>query len=84
MGLGPGNESFLGIESIGQCHFGPKTLRFQGPKPLPLAQVIDMHASKTLCTGLYKSYVHRFYVQEPTRKVSGPMLWGVVGGGAVA
>jgi hypothetical protein len=23
--------------------------------PLPLAQVMDMHTSKTLCTGLYKS-----------------------------
>jgi hypothetical protein len=24
------------------------------PNPLPLALVMDMHASKTLCTGLYK------------------------------
>jgi hypothetical protein len=32
-----------------------KNSRFPGPNPLPLAQVMDMHASKTLCTGLYKS-----------------------------
>ncbi len=42
-------DSFLalsnGIEPIGECHLGPKKL----------AQVMDMHASKTLCTGLHKS-----------------------------
>ncbi len=49
-----------------------------GPNPLPLAQVMDMHASKTLCTGLFKSEVQRwFYAQEPTREVSGPILRGV-------
>jgi hypothetical protein len=26
-----------------------------GPNPLPFPQVMDMHSSKTLCTGLYKS-----------------------------
>jgi hypothetical protein len=37
--------------------------------------IMDMHASKTLCTGLYKSEVHRwFYAQEPTREVLGPIL----------
>ncbi len=62
--------------------WGPKKSRFPGPKPLPLAQVMDMHASKTLCTGLYKSYVHRwFYVKEPTREVSGPHYGGGGGGG---
>ncbi len=35
-------------------------------------------ASKALLTGTYKSEVHRwFYVQEPTREVSGPLLWGL-------
>jgi hypothetical protein len=34
---------------------GLKKSRFPGPNPLPLALVMDMHASKTLCTGLYKS-----------------------------
>jgi hypothetical protein len=33
----------------------PKNSRFSGPNPLPFAQVMDMHASKKLCTGLYKS-----------------------------
>ncbi len=30
---------------------GPKNSRFQGPNPLPLAQVMDLHASKTLRMG---------------------------------
>ncbi len=34
---------------------GPKKSRFPGPNPLPLALVMDLHASKTLCTGPYKS-----------------------------
>ncbi len=34
---------------------GPKNSRIPGPNPLPLALVMDMRASKTLCTGLYKS-----------------------------
>jgi hypothetical protein len=38
---------------------GPKNWRIPGPNPLPLPLVMDMHASKTLCTGLYKSYVHK-------------------------
>ncbi len=44
---------------------GPKNSRIPGPNPLPLPLVIDMHASKTLCTGLYKSQVHSlFYAHE--------------------
>ncbi len=38
---------------------GPKNSQFPGPNPLPLALVMDMHASKTLCTGVYKSQVHK-------------------------
>ncbi len=34
---------------------GPKKSQIPGPNPLPLALVMDMHASKTLCTRLYKS-----------------------------
>jgi hypothetical protein len=34
---------------------GPKNSRIPGPNPLPLALIMDIHASKTLCTGLYKS-----------------------------
>jgi hypothetical protein len=45
-----------------------KNSRFPGPNPLPLAQVMDMHASKTLGDFMHK---------KPTREVSGPMLWGV-------
>jgi hypothetical protein len=66
--------------------FGPKwhspinSVPFHRARPLPLALVMDMHASKPVCIGLYKSEVHWwFYVQEPTREVSRPILWG--GGG---
>jgi hypothetical protein len=34
---------------------GPKNSRIPGPNPLPLPLVMDMHAYKTLCMGLYKS-----------------------------
>jgi hypothetical protein len=33
--------------------------RFSGPNPLPIAHVMDLHASKTLHTGPYKSKVHK-------------------------
>jgi hypothetical protein len=39
-------------EAISQ---GPKNSRIPGPNPLPFLLIMDMHASKTLCTGLYKS-----------------------------
>ncbi len=60
LGLGPGNLEFFKpqmalaywLDAISQ---GPKNSRFPGPNLLPLALVMDMHASKTLCTGLYKS-----------------------------
>ncbi len=34
---------------------GLKHSRFSGPNPFPLPLIMDMHASKTLRTGLYKS-----------------------------
>jgi hypothetical protein len=40
------------LDAISQ---GPKKSRFTGPNPLPLALVMDMHTSKTLCMGLYES-----------------------------
>jgi hypothetical protein len=43
---------FLHFDAISQ---GPKNSRIPGPKSLPFPLVMDMHASKTLCTGLYKS-----------------------------
>jgi hypothetical protein len=44
------------------------------------AQVMDIHASKTLCTGLHQRCIGGFMHKKPTRDVSGPILWG--GGGA--
>jgi hypothetical protein len=41
-----------GVEGVPQ---GPKNSPFPGPKPLPLAHVMYLPASKTLCTGQYKS-----------------------------
>jgi hypothetical protein len=45
-----------------KCHradrrlpFRPKILENSWAQPLPLPQVMDLHASKTLCTGQYKS-----------------------------
>jgi hypothetical protein len=40
------------LDAISQ---GPKNSRIPGPNPLPLPLVMNMHASKTLCTGMYKS-----------------------------
>jgi len=40
------------LDAISQ---GPKILRIPGPNPLLLPLVMDMHTSKSLCTGLYKS-----------------------------
>ncbi len=49
-----------GTRLSARCHFtGPKKLSNSRAQPLPLAQIMDMHASKTLCTGLYKSEVHK-------------------------
>jgi hypothetical protein len=55
-GLGPGNQDFLGSVKwhrgpLGKCHLGAN--------PLPLAQVMDLHASKALRTGPYQSEVHK-------------------------
>ncbi len=56
-GLSPGNQTFLGpvkgFEPSGECHLGLKSRDFQGPTPLPLAQVMDLPVSKALRTGLY-------------------------------
>ncbi len=50
--FGPQMALAYWLDAISQC---PKNSRIPGPNPLPLALVMDMHASKTLCTGLYKS-----------------------------
>ncbi len=59
-GLGLGILEFSGpqmalayrLDAISQA---PKNSRIPGPNPLTLPLIMDMHASKTLCTGLYKS-----------------------------
>ncbi len=80
-GLGHGYREFL---DPGKWHrvewrvsFGaPKNSGFPGPNPLPLAQVRDMHESKTLCTGLYKSEVVLCTRDHGEGGgVSGPILW---------
>ena len=63
-----------------QVPFGAQKHENPGPNPLPLPQLMDMHASKTLCTGLYKSLLHRWF-NEPEKSpnwIAGPR-WG--GGG---
>jgi hypothetical protein len=50
--FGPQMALAYWLDAISQ---GPKNSRIPGPNPLPLPLVMDMHASKTLCTGLYKS-----------------------------
>jgi hypothetical protein len=55
-------EPFLGPvkwpRDIRQVPFGTKKSRFPGPNLLPLAQVMDLPASKALCTVSYRSEVH--------------------------
>ncbi len=50
--FGPQMSLAYRLDAISQ---GPKNSRIPGSNPLPLALVMDMHASKTLCAGLYKS-----------------------------
>ncbi len=58
--LGPRTSLWNGTRLSARCHFiGPKNTPFPGPNTLPLALVMDHHASKTLCTGPYKSQVHK-------------------------
>jgi hypothetical protein len=47
--FGPQMAVAYRLDAISQ---GPKNSRIPGPNPLPLPLVMDMHASKTLCTGL--------------------------------
>jgi hypothetical protein len=51
--FGPQMELACRLVPISQ---GPKNSGIPGPNPLPLPHVMDtgMHASKPLCTGLYK------------------------------
>jgi hypothetical protein len=50
------------LDAISQ---GPNNSRISGPNPLPLTLVMDMHASKTLCRGLYKSgCINSYYMHD--------------------
>ncbi len=50
-----------GTRLLARCHFtGPKKSRIPGPNLLPLPLLMDMHASKTLSTGLYKLYINSY------------------------
>jgi hypothetical protein len=53
-GLGPGILEFFELNAISQGQ-GPKNSRIPGFNSIPLALIMDMHVSKTLFTGLYKS-----------------------------
>ncbi len=44
--LGPVNWNDTKL--IGECNMGAKNPRFPGPNPLPLAQVMDLPASKVI------------------------------------
>ncbi len=59
-GVGPWKSRVFGpqmafayqLDAISQ---GPKNSRFPGPNPLPIALIMNLYASKALCTGPYKS-----------------------------
>ena len=38
---------------------GPKNSGIPGPNTFQLPHIMYIHASKTLCTGVYKSQVHK-------------------------
>ncbi len=62
-GVGPWNREFLGLvkwhQAVRGVPFGAKNVKIFRANPLPLAQVMDLHASKALHTGPYQSEVHR-------------------------
>jgi hypothetical protein len=54
-----------GTRLSAQCHFtGPKDSGIPGPNPLPLALVLDMNASKTLCKGLKTQHMQNHDLQK--------------------
>ncbi len=55
-----GNETFLSpMKWHRSAVRGPKKSRFPGPNPLPLAQVMDLPASKALHTGPYPRRINQ-------------------------
>ncbi len=76
-------ESFLClwncIEPTGEWHLGPKKLKNSRAQPPPTSPSNGYACIQTLCTGLYKSWVHRwFYAQEAHK---GGLRAHTVGGG---
>jgi hypothetical protein len=75
-GLGPGNLKYFGpkmalayrLDVISQ---GPKNSQFSGPNPLPLALVIDPHASKNLRMGRVANPDPRIRIGSGFNQVSG-------------
>ncbi len=63
-GLGPGIPEFFGPQMelayrLIPISQGPKNSGIPVPNPLPPPHEMYMHPSKTFCTGLYKSQVHK-------------------------
>jgi hypothetical protein len=62
--LGPGDQDFFGpyemaLSRQANAIWAQKSRDFQDPTPLPLAQIMDLRASKALHTGPHQSEVHR-------------------------
>ncbi len=56
------------LDAISQ---GPKNSRIPGPNPLPLDLVMDMHASKTLCTGcINHRRINSYYFESDIESAS--------------
>ncbi len=53
-------ETVLGLVKWNRAIWGPKTFRFPGPNPLPLAQVMDLPTSTALSTWPDQAEVHSF------------------------
>ncbi len=68
-GVGTGNREFFGPFEMAQADrrmpFGAQESRdFQRQPHPPLPQVMDLPASEQLCTGPYKSQVHRWFYEH--------------------
>ncbi len=84
-GLGPwGSRVFWAlwnsIEPIGECHLGPKKLEISMAQP-PLtcpSNGYAMHASKILCTGLYRNHgcVGGYMHKRPWGRFQSPYCGG--------
>ncbi len=81
-GLGPGNLEFFRdkmtlIYRLNAISQSPKNSQFLGPNPLPLALVMDMHASKTLRTGFINELFLKRYIKLKSRNAGTHQALGV-------